>query len=68
MVKEFTNIDLNYDYKFSRDCYVLKVYDNNSELIAEKSKDSELLVHGAVSLVSELVHNMISIHFIKNPR
>ena len=48
------------EYKFSKNCYLLKVYDESCELYAEKGIDSELLVTGSVSLVAELVKNMIS--------
>lgn len=62
-IKEFINseINLEYEYKFSKDCYVIKVYDENCELIAEKGIDSELFVTGSVSLMGELVKNMISL-------
>lgn len=60
-IKEFIEVDVDLEYKFSKDCYVLKVYDSDYELIVQKSKDSELFVHGAVSLIPELVHNMISL-------
>ena len=49
------------EYKFSKNCYLLKVYDESCELYAEKGIDSELLVTGSVSLVAELVKNMISL-------
>ncbi len=60
-IKEFVDINLESEYKFSKDCYLLKVYDESCELFAEKGLDSELFIHGEVSLVPELVHNMISL-------
>ena len=49
------------EYKFSKNCYLLKVYDETCELIVEKGIDSELFVTGSVSLMGELVENMIQL-------
>ena len=38
-IKEFIEVDVDLEYKFSKDCYVLKVYDSDYELIVQKSKD-----------------------------
>lgn len=62
-IKEFIKDESinNLEYKLSKNCYVVKIYDDNFELIAEKGNNSELFVHGDISLVPELVHNMISL-------
>ena len=60
-IKDFVDINIPFEYKFSKNCYVIKIYNESCELIAEKGIDSELFVHGSVLLIPELVHNMISL-------
>ncbi len=62
-IKEFIKDESisNLEYKLSKNCYIVKIYNANCELIAEKGNDSELFVHGDISLIPELVHNMISL-------
>lgn len=63
-IKEFigNNVGIgDIEYKFSKNCYLLKVYDETCELIVEKGIDSELFVTGSVSLMGELVENMIQL-------
>ncbi len=63
-IKEFIGKDISsegLEYKFNKDCYLIKVYDSDCELICEKNTGSELFVHGAVSLIGELVYNMVTL-------
>lgn len=61
-INEFLNNNLsNIYYEFTVDTYILKVSNDNEELIVEKGLDSELFITGSVNLIPELIDNMISL-------
>ena len=46
---------------FSCDCFAIKVFDNNKQIIAIKNKDTNLLVFKDYELVDELVYHMVTL-------